>query len=112
MAGTEGGGVEIRVARENQGVQGLRIEKGQIAGQDQPRHVRVDRERRADAGDGAFDVAAIRDVRVARTCGVVLLVRAHRNESFRHAPLEQLHRRIELGLAGAKFEGGLVAPHA
>ena len=49
---------------------------------------------------------------VARARGIVLLIVAHRNKGARHAALQQLHRGVELRLAGAEFDRGLVALHA
>ena len=52
---------------------------------------------RDDAGDRAFDVAAIHDAAACRARDRIAgLVGAHRDERARHAVVEQLHRRFEL----------------
>ena len=59
-----------------------------------------------------YDITAIDDLFPGGARGVGKLVGPHGHEHPRNARPQQLHHGVELGLARAIFDGGLVALHA
>ena len=87
------------------------VDEGQVAGEHQPRGLRVRGLRRGDPGDGTDALVRIDDLRKARTHGLGALIRAHGHEDLLAMTREERMAPRELRPA-VELERRLVAPHA
>jgi len=87
------------------------VDEGQIAGEHQPRGLRVRGLRRGDSGDGTDAIERIDDLRKTRTHGLGALIRAHGHEDLLAMTREERMTPRELR-PSMDLQRRLVAPHA
>ncbi len=101
----------LRLPRRDEPRKHLVVDEGQVAGEHQPRRLRVRSLRSGDAGDRPAPGVRVDDLRVVLPHGVGTLIGANGHEDALAMPAEQLVGPVELR-AAVEFERGLVALHA